>query len=169
MTTSPERPDISFLLAHPAHLIALGFGLGLSRRAPGTAGTLLGYPLFLLLRELPGAAFWLGLGAVFAVGVWCCERTGRALGVADPGAIVWDEVVAFALVLAFVPATWVWWLAAFGLFRLFDIWKPWPIRWLERSVKGGLGVMADDLVAGLYAVLVLQVAMWGMVAAPGGG
>ncbi len=154
MTTSP-KPGWRFLLAHPAHFVALGFGSGLAPKAPGTFGTLVGFPVFLLLRPLPEWGFWVALAVLFALGVAACERTGTALGVADHGAIVWDEVVAFALVLHFAPATLPSWLAAFGLFRLFDIWKPWPIRWFDRSVKGGFGVMLDDLLAAIYAIAAL--------------
>ena len=152
------NPDRRFLLAHPAHFIALGFGAGLAPKAPGTFGTLLGFPLFLALRPLPAWAFWLALALAFALGVWACERTGRDLGAADHGAMVWDEVMAFALVLAFAPATPLGWVMAFALFRLFDVTKPWPIRWLDRTVKGGLGVMLDDLAAAILAVLVLLAA-----------
>ena len=153
------RPDAAFLFAHPAHFVAIGFGAGLARVAPGTFGTLLAFPLYWLLGRydvslaLPGAT-----ALFFLVGVWACELTGRHLGVADHGAMVWDEVVAFLLVLAVVPAEPAWQIAAFVLFRVFDIAKPWPIRQLERRWKNGFGVMFDDLLAAGYTLLALAMA-----------
>ena len=154
------QPDLRFLLAHPAHLIALGFGSGLAPRAPGTVGTVLGLPLFWAITaiapDLPNQLIL--IAATFLVGVWACARSGRALGVADHGGMVWDEIVAFALVLLFTPAGWAWQLAAFVLFRLFDIVKPWPIRFFDRRLKNGFGVMFDDLLAAGYAIACLQLA-----------
>lgn len=158
MAEAPLRPDVAFLLRHPAHFIALGGGSGLVPRAPGTAGTLLGFPLFALTGGLAPPVQLAALATAFALGVWACARTGRALGVADPGAIVWDEVVAFALVLFFTPAGWAWQAAAFALFRFFDIVKPPPIRQFDRRWKNGFGVMFDDLLAAFYTLLVLAVA-----------
>jgi len=153
------RPGVGFLFAHPAHFIALGFGTGLSPLAPGTVGTLLAFPLYVLLAQWL-APEWLGaaIAAFFALGVWACGRTGRDLGVADHGAMNWDEVVAFLGVLAFTPAGLAWQAAAFVAFRFFDIAKPPPIRQLDRTVKGGFGVMLDDVVAAAYAVAVLAAA-----------
>ena len=150
------RPTLRFTLAHPAHCIAFGFGAGLSPWAPGTAGTLLAW----LLAWLAGPALGTPAGltvitALFVLGVWVCEVTGRHLGIADHGSMVWDEVVAFLLVLAIIPATFAWQLAGFALFRLFDIAKPPPIRWLETRFKGGWGVMIDDLLAAGYTLLAL--------------
>ncbi|UDM18120.1 phosphatidylglycerophosphatase A [Vogesella sp. XCS3] len=156
MTTLP-KPDVRFLLRHPAHFLALGFGSGLITPAPGTWGSIAALPLAAGLH-LAGAQgvmlAWLAL-PLFVLGVWVCGVTGRALGVADSGHIVWDEIVAMLLVLAAVPATPVAWLAALLVFRVFDIVKPWPIRWLDARVHGGFGVMLDDVVAALFAVLVL--------------
>ncbi|MCP5279249.1 MAG: phosphatidylglycerophosphatase A [Thiobacillus sp.] len=154
MTTSPDRPlDRPFLLAHPAHFLALGFGAGLSPKAPGTVGTLVAFPLFWLLLESP--FFWGWVALFLAVGIWACGVTGRALGVHDHGGIVWDEVAAFLLVLPFAPLSWFGYVLAFALFRLFDIWKPFPIGWLDARVKGGLGVMLDDVLAAVYSILCL--------------
>ena len=146
------------MFSRPAHFFALGLGTGLSPKAPGTLGTLLGFPVHWLVTLLPAAGFWLALAVLFLVGVWICDVTGKALGVSDHGSIVWDEIVAFALVLAFTPAMPVWCVAAFALFRLFDIWKPFPIRHFDRTLKGGFGVMFDDLLAAGYAIAVLWVA-----------
>jgi len=160
MTTSP--PDPKFLLAHPAHLIAFGFGSGLAPKAPGTVGTLLGLPLYWLIvaaaPDLPNQVIF--LAAMFLLGVWACGKTGRALGVADHGGMVWDEIVAFALVLLFTPAGWVWVVLAFALFRLFDILKPWPIRVADRHLKNGFGVMFDDLLAAGFAIAVIKGLQW---------
>jgi len=153
------RPSWRFLLNHPAHMIAFGFGVGLVPVAPGTWGTLLALPVFLLVSpRLEAVEFLLMLAVLFALGVWACGVTGRAIGAADHGGMVWDETVAFLLVLFFVPAMLPWQAAAFLLFRLFDILKPPPIRYYDQSLKGGFGVMFDDLIAASYTLLVLAVA-----------
>jgi phosphatidylglycerophosphatase A len=153
------RPSAGFLTAHPAHFIALGFGTGLSPVVPGTLGTLVAFPLYAILAEWlapPGIA--IAIAVLFALGVWACGRTGRDLGVPDHGAMNWDEVVAFLMVLLVAPVGLVWQAAAFLVFRFFDMTKPPPIRHFERTVKGGLGVMLDDVVAAFYTLLVLAVA-----------
>ena len=156
------RPDFKFLFAHPAHVIAFGFGTGLAPKAPGTVGTLLGLPLFWLVitlaPDLPNQIIL--LIAAFLLGIWACGRTGLTLGVADHGGMVWDEIVAFALVLLFTPAGWLWMALAFALFRLFDILKPWPIRQADAHLKNGFGVMFDDLLAALYAIAILKGLQW---------
>lgn len=150
------RPTLRFTFAHPAHWLAFGFGAGLSPYAPGTAGTLVAWLAAWLVGEpLATSAGLAAIAVLFALGVWVCDLTGRHLGIPDHGAMVWDEIVAFLLVLAIVPATLAWQSAAFALFRLFDIVKPQPIRWLEARFKGGWGVMADDLAAAAYTLLVL--------------
>lgn len=155
-------PDFKFLRAHPAHLIAFGFGSGLAPKAPGTAGTVLGLPLFWLIAAITPdlAGQLILLGAAFLLGVWACGRTGRALGVADHGGMVWDEIVAFALVLLFSPPGWRWIALAFALFRLFDILKPWPIRYADQRLKNGFGVMFDDLLAAGYAIAIIKGLQW---------
>jgi len=154
-----RHPGPAFALAHPAHFIALGFGVGALPRAPGTFGTLLALPLWWLLdRLLDPLALAGALAALFALGVWACALTGRHLGVADHGAMVWDEIVAFMLVLSVVPPAWPWQLAAFVLFRAFDIAKPPPIGAVERRFKGGFGVMFDDLLAAGYTLFALALA-----------
>jgi phosphatidylglycerophosphatase A len=151
------RPRAGFVVSHPAHAIAFGFGAGLSPFAPGTAGTALGWAMGWALGALHPAALVSVVLAFFLVGLWACEVTGRHLGVADHGAMVWDEVVAFLLVLCIVPRELAWQAAAFALFRFFDIVKPPPIRQLERRFGGGFGVMFDDIVAAGYTLLVLAV------------
>jgi phosphatidylglycerophosphatase A len=154
-----RNPTLRFLFTHPAHFVALGFGTGLSPIAPGTVGTLLALPLDALLRAtVNDAGYALAVIIAFAIGVWAAERTGRDLGVSDHCAIVWDEVVAFLGILFFVGAEPVHQAFAFLLFRLFDIVKPPPAALIDREWHHGVGVMADDLVAAGYALLVL--ALW---------
>src|SRR5437868_6725034 len=145
-TTSPPRPDARFLVSHPAHFIALGFGAGLTPVAPGTAGTLVCVAIGVLLAQFVPPLF-IAFAAIplFFLGVWACDVTGRDLGVADHGSMVWDEIVAFLPLAAIASASWITEAVAFALFRLFDIWKPFPIREMERRWKGGFGVMIDDV------------------------
>ena len=152
------RPTPRLLLSHPAHFLSLGFGAGLSPWAPGTAGTLLAWALYPLLRApLSEFVFLALLVSLFLAGVIAAERTGQALGVPDHGAIVWDEIIATWLVLAFTPPTLLWQAVAVALFRFFDIVKPPPVSWADRSFKGGFGVMFDDIVAAGYALLALAI------------
>jgi phosphatidylglycerophosphatase A len=157
-TTTSRAPDAKFLLAHPAHFIALGFGAGLAPKAPGTFGTLVAFPLYyaLALAVHPLLIAFLAI-PLFFLGVWACDVTERDLGVSDHGSIVFDEIVAFLPLAALASASIVLQLLAFLLFRLFDIWKPFPIRELEKRVKGGLGVMIDDVAAAAYAYLAFVV------------
>ncbi|HVB47272.1 MAG TPA: phosphatidylglycerophosphatase A [Burkholderiales bacterium] len=153
------RPKAAFVFTHPAHFIAFGFGAGLARVAPGTVGTLVAFPIWWLIGSaIPPLALLVIVAAMFVVGVWACGITGRDLGIADHGAMVWDEIVAFLLVLMIVPARPAWQAAAFVLFRGFDVVKPPPIRQLERRMKGGFGVMFDDILAAGYTLLVLALA-----------
>jgi phosphatidylglycerophosphatase A len=159
-TTTSRRPDARFLLASPAHFIALGFGSGLAPRAPGTFGTLAALALYWFLHyflAMPPFAIAFVAIPLFVVGLWASEATARDMGVEDDGAIVIDEIAAFLPLAALASASIVLQLVAFGLFRLFDIWKPPPIRHFERRLKGGMGIMFDDLVAAAYAYLVLIV------------
>jgi len=155
-----HQPTCKLLLSHPAHFFALGFGSGLAKKAPGTFGTLVGLPLFWLINGYTLATQLALISLLFLVGIYFCDKTGKALGVSDHGGIVWDEIVAIMLVLTFTTNQWQWWLAAFLLFRLFDIWKPFPIRQCDAKVKGGLGVMLDDLLAAIYAILSLKALAW---------
>jgi len=152
------RPNAAFAASHPAHIIAFGFGAGLAPFAPGTAGTLLAWPVgwFLADYYLPSEMVAV-VAACFLVGVWACEVTGRHLGVPDHGAMVWDEFVAFLLILAILPSSLAWQAAGFVLFRFFDILKPPPIRGFERRYHGGFGVMFDDLLAAGYTLLCLSI------------
>ncbi len=159
MTTSAElrvQPSWRFIFSHPAHFLSFGFGSGLFPGSPGTAGTLVAFPMYWYLApRLSDAMFILVLIWAFAFGVWACQKTGRALGVVDHGGMVWDEIVAFLLVLFFTPQGFLWQLLAFSLFRFFDIVKPPPIRHFDRTWHGGLGVMFDDILAAGYTLLCL--------------
>ena len=151
------RPNLGFLFGHPAHFIALGFGIGLVPVAPGTFGTLLALPMFWLLGPHLDPTGWLiVLGFMYVGGIWVCDRTGRDLGVQDHKAIVWDEVVAFLFVLFFTPPTPLWQAVAFALFRFFDIVKPGPIRYIEARFRGGFGVIVDDLAAAFFTLVLLS-------------
>jgi phosphatidylglycerophosphatase A len=166
MTTATDtfRPTWLFVIRHPAHFIAFGGGIGLIRRAPGTFGTLAAFPLFWLLqRHLLPYQFLLALALMFLIGIWASDWTGRMLRVPDHKGIVWDEIVAFLLVLFFTPAEVPWQVFAFLLFRAFDIAKPPPIGYFDAHYKNGLGVMLDDLIAALYTLLVIAawVALFG--------
>lgn len=157
------RPNLNFLLAHPAHFLACGLGSGLSPWAPGTAGTLAAWLLFPLIRpQFSDVGFAVFLLVGFAIGVFAAARTGRDLGVVDHGAIVWDEIVPFWLVLFMTPQGFWWQLFAFLTFRFFDIIKPQPARWIDNEVKNGFGVMADDVVAAAYTLLVVALAVQGV-------
>ena len=164
-----SREQRSALLATPAGWLAAGFGSGLVPMAQGTFGSLVALLPWVLLRELSLPIYVMVLLAGFAVGVWACNVAGRALGVDDHRSLVWDEFIGqwIALMPLLVPALlpngqMSWWmlLPGFALFRLFDVWKPWPIRWLDRRVKGGFGVMIDDVIAGVFAALVLSAVLY---------
>ena len=160
---SPPRSRAHFMLSHPAHVLAQGFGSGLSPVVPGTTGTLFGWLVFAVLSARWPWIFtpltWGILIAVgFIIGVWACHQTGRSLGVPDHGSIVWDEVIAIWLVLVFLmPASFATQLWAFLWFRFFDMLKPPPIGYIDRRFKGGFWVMADDIIAAFFTLLVFAV------------
>ena len=147
-------------MRQPSHLLAFGFGSGLVPFAPGTAATLIAMPLFLLLMQAPELVHYTTLAVLFVLGIPICAKTNAALGVFDHRSIVWDEIVAFMLVLEFTPASPEWWFIAFLLFRLFDIWKPFPIHYYDMRIKGGFGVMFDDLLAAIYSIAGLKGLEW---------
>ena len=157
------------LLAHPAGWIASGFGSGLAPVASGTVGSAVALIPWLALRMLDWPLYLVVILAAFALGVWASGVVIARLGVEDPGVVVWDEFVGqwIALVpLVVAPRAWPWVIAAFVLFRVFDVWKPWPASWADRSVKGGFGAMLDDAFAGGYAALVLATCLFGLQASP---
>lgn len=158
MSVSTEQRRI--LLGHPAGWIALGFGSGLSPVAAGTAGSLAALIPWLVVRGMSPIAYGVFLVAAFAIGVWACSWVARKTHVADPSFVVWDEFVGqwIALLPPVILARSAWWMiAGFILFRIFDIWKPWPVSLADRDIDGGLGVMLDDVIAGTYAAIVLGV------------
>ena len=156
------RPPNRLILTTPVHFWAFGFGTGLSPWAPGTMGTLVGLAFFLAVGWLPGEAYAAIVVALYLLGMWLCGTSARMLGAHDYKGIVWDEIVGMMIAAAplvegtpfrLVPEMplWGWALIAFVIFRIFDIIKPWPIRWIDRHIMGGGGIMLDDLLAGLYS------------------
>ncbi|MGJ8689042.1 MAG: phosphatidylglycerophosphatase A family protein [Gammaproteobacteria bacterium] len=144
---------------NPVHFLAFGFGSGAAPVAPGTFGTLMAVPLYLLLLpNLSWPLYCVFLIVTFALGVFLCGKTAQDIGVHDHGGIVWDEFVGYWVTMFLAPPGWLWVVLGFILFRVFDILKPWPIRWLDKNVSGGFGVMIDDVLAGLMALVCLQIA-----------
>jgi phosphatidylglycerophosphatase A len=139
-----------------ATFVAMGFGAGAAPKAPGTFGTLVGVGFYAGLAGAPVAWYVVATVVLFVLGVWLCDRATARLGQADHPGIVWDEIVGYLVTMTAAPLGWAWVALGFVLFRLFDIWKPFPIRWLDRHVHGGFGIMLDDVVAGLFACLCLR-------------
>lgn len=155
-TTSDAELTPTFQPSRPEHLIAYGFGAGLSPKAPGTMGTLVAIPIYLLLANLPGLVYLLAVAALIGVGIWACDKVATELGQDDPPAIVWDEIVGFLVAMAAAPViSLAWIIMGFLLFRLFDIYKPWPVSWAENRFTGGIGIIVDDLIAGAMTWVVL--------------
>ncbi len=160
---TPHRPVAAReVFTDPIMFLAFGFGSGLAPKAPGTAGTVVGIPFAFMLSRLPLVQEWIAIVIMSIAGVFICGYAAKKLGVHDHGGIVWDEIVGYVIAVAFVPDTWLWWLLGFAFFRLFDIVKPWPIREMDHSISGGLGIMLDDIVAALFAALCLAALSWGM-------
>jgi len=143
------------VFSDPVHFLAFGLGSGLAPKAPGTAGTLLAVFLEWPFRELPMTVRVLSALLLFLAGIWICGESARRLGEHDHPGIVWDEIAGYFLTMLVAPAGWVWSLAGFLLFRLFDIIKPWPIREVDHRLHGGLGIMVDDTLAALGAAVIL--------------
>ena len=153
--------NVLFKLTNPVHFLALGFGSGLIKPAPGTWGTLASVPIYLLLLKILPAGFlpyFMVVLVSFIVGVYLCGKTARDVGVHDHGAIVWDEFVGFWITMTMIPFMWSNLILGFVLFRLFDIVKPWPIKLLDKHVHGGFGIMVDDVLAGIFAWAILYFA-----------
>ena len=148
---------------HPLYFLALGFGSGLSKWMPGTAGTVMAVPVYLLYAPL---GFWWELGVIFAAlvaGIYICDWVAKDMAIKDPGCIVWDEFVGLWITLILCPPGWYWVVYGFVLFRIFDIAKPWPVSWLDKNLTGGLGIMMDDVAAGLMSLVCLQLTYWSAV------
>ncbi|WP_455212821.1 phosphatidylglycerophosphatase A family protein [Kaarinaea lacus] len=153
MTVKPSE-----ILKNPIHFFAFGFGSGLSPKAPGTFGTLAAIPIYLALIQSVDASLYFVIVVLMSfLGFWLCGKTAEDLGVHDHPGIVWDEIVGFLITMFQAPLGWVWVLVGFALFRVFDILKPWPINWLDKKVEGGVGIMLDDILAGIFAWIVLQI------------
>ncbi|GGQ14239.1 phosphatidylglycerophosphatase A family protein [Shewanella litoralis] len=147
-------------LANPIHFLALGFGSGKAAKAPGTFGTLAAVPLVLLMQQLSLMPYLLITVLSMLAGFYICDKAAKDMGVHDHGAIVWDEVVGLMITMIAAPAGFVWLLLGFVLFRFFDIIKPWPIRWLDAKVHGGFGIMIDDVLAGIFALIGVQLTVY---------
>ena len=152
------RGSLGLPLSHPAALIATGCGIGLLRPAPGSWASLAALPCgWLLMTRFGVAGPLIAVAIAFAAGCWASARVAEASGIFDPGFVVIDEIAAQLLILAATPLDWRFYLAAFLLFRLFDIWKPFPIGWLDRHIKGGFGIMLDDVAAAFYALVLIAI------------
>lgn len=150
-----SNPTFAQLLRSPTLLLAFGFGSGLSPKAPGTMGTIAAIPLWWLLAQLPLTSYLIVVFIAAVIGISICGRAADQMGVHDHGGIVWDEFVGFWIAMAALPITWQSVILGFLLFRLFDIFKPWPISWLDKKVSGGFGIMIDDVIAGMAAAVVI--------------
>ena len=155
-----KKSVAQIVLRNPIHIFSFGFGSGLSPVAPGTMGTLIAIPIFLILSDLPLTIYLSFVTILFLVGCWTSSLTAKALNVHDHPGIVIDEIVGYLITMIFVPVTWYWVLLGFLLFRLFDIWKPWPICIADQKLKGGFGIMIDDVLAALYSLLSLHIVIW---------
>lgn len=156
MTTSAPEVTFKALLKRPSSFIAYGFGSGLAPKAPGTFGTLAALPIYWLMQDWPLTVYLATVFLAFIAGIWFCQRTVDWIKQDDPSGVVWDEIVGYLVAMAFAPAGWQWMIIGFVLFRFFDILKPWPVSWADKKLHGGLGIMLDDVVAGLYSALVLH-------------
>jgi len=141
---------------NPVHILAFGFGSGLSPWAPGTCGTVVAVLMYVLFPPMHWSVYLLMIVLTFIVGIWLCDKTSKDLGVHDPGGIVWDEFVGYWLTMFMAPAGWQWAVGGFIVFRILDILKPWPIKWFDTQIEGGLGIMLDDVIAGIMGALCLQ-------------
>ena len=144
----------------PKYFIAFGFGSGLMPIAPGTWGTIAAIPIYLLIWPLHWLFYLLFVLVSFIMGIWLCGKVENEIGIHDYAGIVWDEVVGYLLTMAMVPPKLGWIIIGFLLFRLFDIWKPQPIKYVDQHINGGLGIMLDDLLAAVPALLIMHVIIW---------
>lgn len=151
-----QRPSFRSVWTNPVHFVACGFGVGLLPIAPGTWGTLAALPIYFILIKFSLTTYIIVTVLLNILGIWLCGVTNRDFGTDDHPAAVWDEIAAFLIVLIAIPPTWYFILMGFILFRIFDIWKPWPISWIDQSIHGGLGVVLDDVVAALVSLGILH-------------
>jgi len=155
-----QNSTSQIVLRNPVHILSFGFGSGLSPIAPGTMGTLVAIPIFLVFATFSPIIYLLSVIILFFIGCWTSAQTAEALNVHDHPGIVIDEIVGFLITMLFVPVNWYWIILGFLLFRLFDIWKPWPVSIADKQIKGGLGIMLDDVLAALYSLLSLHIVIW---------
>lgn len=158
---APELKRLS--KTNPFHWIAIGFGSGLSPIAPGTVGTLAAIPFYLLLSMLNLPLYLLVIVVGILLGIYACQKATDAIGIEDHGGIVWDEFIGYFITMIAAPKGWFWVIAGFILFRLFDIVKPQPVGWVDQHVKGGLGIMVDDIIAGIMALIVMKLLVFLMI------
>jgi phosphatidylglycerophosphatase A len=151
-----SRPKVNFDLKQPVQFLALGFGSGLVPKAPGTFGTLAAIPLFLFLALLTPLSYFVIVVLMSITGIYICGKAADDVGVHDHPAIVWDEFIGYFITMFMVPVSWQSVLVGFLLFRLFDIFKPWPISFIDKNMSGGLGIMFDDILAGIFALIVMH-------------
>tara|TARA_R110002111_G_scaffold8723_1_gene31407 strand:+ start:278 stop:763 length:486 start_codon:yes stop_codon:yes gene_type:complete len=157
MNTSQAKVNFKELIKRPVCFLGLGFGSGLAPFAPGTFGTLAAIPIYLLMQNLSLMVYLTLTLVAFVVGIWICQQSANWLGKEDPSAVVWDEIVGYLVTMIAAPSGWLWIVIGFVLFRIFDILKPWPICVADREIHGGLGIMVDDVMAGIFAAVILQI------------
>ena len=148
------------MLLNPVHFFALGFGSGLTPKLPGTAGTLVGVLIFILIPDMSWIAYLVIVVCGFLFGIFCCGYTARILNAHDHHSIVWDEIIGYMITMFMVPKEWIWILTGFILFRIFDILKPWPISFIDRRIESGLGIMLDDAIAAFFSLAIIQIAIY---------
>jgi phosphatidylglycerophosphatase A len=156
MTISTKNITFKELIKRPICFLGLGFGSGLAPKAPGTFGTLAAVPIVWGMQSLSLTNYLLVTLIAFIVGIWICQQSAQWLQMEDPSAVVWDEIVGYMVTMITAPKGWEWLLLGFILFRIFDIWKPWPIKWADQKLHGGFGIMVDDVIAGVFALILIQ-------------
>ena len=156
MTTLKNKMTFAELIKHPVYFLGLGFGSGLAPKAPGTFGTLAAIPLYFLIKDVPLVSYLGVVVTAFIMGIWICQQSAQWLGQRDPSAVVWDEIVGYLITMIAAPAGWQWLVLGFIFFRFFDILKPWPINLADKAIHGGLGIMVDDVIAGIFALVCVQ-------------
>jgi len=154
------RPVPSSVWRKPSHFVAFGFGSGAIPFAPGTFGTLVGIPFYLLLKNLPNSLYLIAVILIALGSAWLCDIVSKEIKVHDHSGMNIDEIVGFLVTMCYAPEGWWWILFGFVLFRLFDIWKPWPINAIDEKVHGGFGMILDDVVAGIFSLIVIQIVRW---------
>lgn len=156
--TIPPVPESVW--KNPLHFVAFGFGSGAIPFAPGTFGTLMAIPFYLLIANLHHSTYLFVVALITLASIWICHKTSHDIGIHDHQGMCLDEIVGFLITMYHAPRGWEWIVIGFGFFRIFDIWKPWPLRYIDQNVSGGFGVILDDVGAGIYACIALQIVAW---------